>query len=101
MLDRVSTYKYLGVIIDEQYCAHEDIQRQTRCIYARGNVLIKKFSVCTNDVKPRHFKSCHTLYCSQLWCSYNSASFTKLQSNYNNIFNTLNLTGNAAFHRRV
>ena len=79
LLDRVSTYKYLDVIIDEQYCDHEDIQRQTRCIYARCNVLIKKFSACTNDVKARLLKSyCRTPYCSQLWCSYNSASFTKL-----------------------
>ena len=39
LLDRVSTYKYLGIIIDEQYFHNEDIQRQTKCIYARGNML--------------------------------------------------------------
>ena len=35
VLETVSTYKYLGVILDEMYCDN-DIRRQMRYIYRRG-----------------------------------------------------------------
>ena len=34
--------------------------RQTMSIYARGNISVKKFSVCNSDVKARFLKA----YCS-------------------------------------
>ena len=59
-------------------------------MYARGNVLVKNFLMCTDNVKCKLFKSyCSSFYCSQLWCSYNSASFTKLQTAYNRILRSL------------
>jgi hypothetical protein len=90
VLEIVSTYKYLGVIIDDLYSDNDDILRQTRCIYARGNILIKKFSMCNVEVKARLFKAyCSSFYCSQLWCSYSTACFRKLQASYNRIFRVL------------
>ena len=35
--------KYLGVFISNECDDNADIQRQTKCIYARGNTLITKF----------------------------------------------------------
>ena len=76
--------------MDEMYCDNDDISRQMRCIYSRGNVLIKKFAICSDDVKARLFKAyCSSFYCSQLWCSYNTACFTKLQTSYNRVLRNL------------
>ena len=56
-------------------------------IYARGNTLIKKFNMCSADVKSRLFRSyCSILYCSSLWCSFNATIYRKLQSSYNRMF---------------
>ena len=85
-LQLVSSYKYLGVIIDSSYKDDSDIYRQMRGIYSRGNMLSSKFSKCSNDVKACLFKSyCSSLYCSQLWSRYTCASFNKLKSSYNRI----------------
>ena len=89
-IERVSSYKYLGVIIDECYCDNDDILRQTRCIYARGNVLIKNFVMCSNEVKSKLFKSyCSTFYCSHLWSSYYAVPFKQLHTAYNRVFRSL------------
>ena len=46
-LGYVKSCKYLGCLIDEQLCDNVDIQKTSREIYARGNVLIRRFSNCS------------------------------------------------------
>jgi hypothetical protein len=79
--------KYLGVIITNDQKGDCDIKRQMKSIYCRGNILIKKFKHCSEDVKVKLFKSyCTSLYCSQLWCQYKIETVRKLQTAYNRIF---------------
>jgi hypothetical protein len=89
-IDLVSSHTYLGVIIDDSSRDNDDLFRQTKAIYARGNILVKKFSSCNVDVKARLYKAyCSSFYCSQLWSSFSTASFRKLQSSYNRMFRNL------------
>jgi len=90
VLNMVCCDKYLGVFISDNLRDDNDINRELRAIYARGNVLIKKFIMCTDDVKVKLFKSyCNSFYSSQLWCSFNVASIKKLQVAYNHVFRKL------------
>ena len=47
----VSLHKYLGCIISDDLSDNADIVRQMKCIYVRGNMIIKKFRFCSEDVK--------------------------------------------------
>ena len=86
----VSSHVYLGVILDDNYCDDRDLLRQSRAIYARGNVLLKKFSICDINVKIKLFKAyCTSFYCSQLWTCFTGVSYKKLKVAYNNILRLL------------
>ena len=75
---------WLGSIRDD------DMARQYKRIYAQSNALIKKFYMCTEDVKCALFKSyCTSLYTCQLWYNYKSESIRKLCVGYNNVFRLL------------
>ena len=65
----------------------EDIQRQICAIYSRGNMLIRKFYLCTTDVKVQLFK-CYVmnLYGATLWSNFSDVKLTQLRVAYNNIF---------------
>ena len=56
-LDFVDEQKYLGVYICSDMSDVRDMKRQLRAIYARGNMLIRKFSNCSTDVKMELFRS--------------------------------------------
>ena len=66
---------------------NDDIWRQTRSIYARGNAIVNKFQHCSNEVKIQLFKAyiCN-LYTSQLWCEYKASTMHLLKMSYNNVF---------------
>ena len=82
--------KYLGVIITCDQEDNCDIKRQIKSVYSRGNVLIRKFKHCTDNVKLKLFSSyCNSFYCAQLWCMYKKEHVRKLQTAYNRIFRTL------------
>ena len=90
LLDIVHDYKYLGVIVTDSWSDNDDICRQMRGIYTRGNMIIKRFVHCSDVVKARLFRSyCSTFYCSQLWSSYSGNCFNKLQTSFNRIFRHL------------
>ena len=90
IIDVVGTHTYLGVCLADSSSDNTDISRQTKAIYGRGNVLIKKFSYCDDNVKVRLFKAyCSSFYCSQLWSTYCDTSFNKLRSAYNRILRHL------------
>lgn len=82
--------KYLGIIMNSCFNDCNDISRQIKAIYARGNALICKFRDCTYDVKVQLFKSfCTSFYCSSLWFNYNTVIFNRLRVAYNNVFRSL------------
>ena len=90
VLNVKSSHKYLGVFIHDGLKDDTDINRELRGIYARGNVLIKIFILCTESVKMKLFKSyCNSFYSSQLWCNFNQSSIKKLHVAYNNVFHKL------------
>ena len=61
-IDSVSMYKYLGHCINDELSDDDDMTRQRNKIYAQGNALIRKFYICTENVKIALFKSyCITL----------------------------------------
>ena len=89
-ISQVSTVKYLGHYICEDLKDDTDINRQCRHIYAQGNLLIRKFGMCTSNVKSFLFNTyCSPLYTAQLWWNYNASSIKKLYVAYNNIFRLL------------
>ncbi len=57
--------KYLEHFITERMTDDEDIERQRRMMYMQANILLRKFSFCSDEVKVSLFKAyCTTLYCS-------------------------------------
>ena len=54
--------KYLGHIICSDSKDDKDIMRQCRQFYARGNILLRTFYMCTNDVKIKLFST----FCSSI-----------------------------------
>jgi hypothetical protein len=55
--------KYLGIIV-HLHSAVLDIKRQMRKFYTNVNMLLRKFSLCSYDVKCQLFRSfCVNLYC--------------------------------------
>ncbi len=71
--------KYLGHIITQRMTDDEDIERQCRMMYMQGNILLRKFSFCSDEAKVSLFKAyCTTLYTAHLWCNYGVSSLQKL-----------------------
>ena len=71
----VDNYCYLGHIIDNEMNDEKDILRQRKKLYQQGNSIIRKFSICSIDVKLVLFKAyCTSLYTAQLWCRYRATS---------------------------
>ena len=65
-----------------------------RRYYANANMLLRKFSYCSPDVKCCVFKSyCSTMYCSSMWFDSTVTSTRKLKIAYNNgLMRILNLS---------
>ncbi len=90
-LKSVSSYTYLGVVInDDMSDDDDDIARQTRAIYARGNSLICKFKLANDNVKLQLFKTyiC-SLYCTQLWRQYHVNSYKNIVVAYKRIYRNM------------
>ena len=84
VIPAVDKCKYLGIIISEANC-DGDLKRQMRKYYANANMLLRKFSYCSPDVKCCMFKSyCATMYCSSMWFDSTVTSIKKLKIAYNN-----------------
>ena len=61
-----------------------------RKFYANANMLIRKFSKCSVNVKCYLFKIyCSTMYCSALWFNSTKTALTKLKIAYNNSLRSL------------
>ena len=86
----VDEYKYLGCYITSDFVDDRDLKRQARAIYYRGNVIVRKFSTCSIDVKNQLFRSyISCLYCSALWLKFSTATFSMTRVAYNNVYRAL------------
>jgi len=61
-----------------------------KAVYAKGNILIRKFSLCSDEVKTQLFTSfCSNMYCSALWSHYKASSHKNVIVGYNNVYRYL------------
>ena len=68
IIERKTKAKYLGHIISEDMSDDADVFRQVKCLYIRGNIILRKFANCSIIVKLVVFKTyCSCLYTAQLW----------------------------------
>ena len=82
--------KYLGHFVTDDFRDDKDIYRQCRRLYAQGNTLIRKFHMCTADVKANLFRTyCTPLYTAHLWWNYRLYSIRRLNVAYNDIMRLL------------
>jgi hypothetical protein len=90
VLNWVDDFEYLGFLVSSDMRDNKDIRRQTRYIYAKGNVLFRKFYKCNDDFKSYLFKTyCYQMYCCQLWTNYSTTTFNSLKVAFNNVFRLL------------
>ena len=79
----VNNFKYLGHHLCENSSDTIDIERQRKKIFAQENTLIRKFFMCTLDVKTKLFETfCSPLYTAHLWIKYTNTEINKLYSAY-------------------
>jgi len=76
-------FKYLGHMPD-QHLSDDDVLREVSNMFVRTNVLCRKFSRCSINVKIRMFKShCLCLYGTGWWRCYKIGTMNNLKSAYN------------------
>ena len=83
----VDKEKYLGFIINSLSKHDDDILKQTRSLYCRGNMLINNFKICNKAIKVQLFKSyCSSFYCGHIWYNFTQASMSKVRVAYKQIY---------------
>ena len=76
---------YLGTTISLIKNSDLDLKRQMRKMYANANLLLRKFSKCSVNVKCYLLKTyCSNLYCAPMWFDCTKTELTKLKLAYNN-----------------
>ena len=74
-------------IITNDLTDDADIDRQVKKLYAQGNSILRKFHMCSWDVKLTLFRAyCSPLYTAQLWWSHKRASINRLKVPCHNLF---------------
>lgn len=80
-LDMSRELKYLGHIFSDDLMDDSDIRRQCCKISAQTNMLLRKFSMCSADVKCALFKAyVTTLYTAHLWSYYRVKKYAEAPS---------------------
>ena len=80
----VDQCRYLGITISTNN-SDVDLKRQMRKLYANVNLLLRKFSKCSVDVKCFLFKTyCCNLCCAPMWFDCTKAALKKVKIAYNN-----------------
>lgn len=89
-LAQVQKFKYLGHWVNEDLTDDTDMERERRALSVRCNMLARRFSRCTKEVKITLFKAyCTSLYTCSLWINYTQKSYNALRIQYNNAFRIL------------
>ena len=73
--------KYLGHFICSDLSDDTDILRQRRCLTIQGNILLRKFHMCSIGVS-----FCSPMYTSQLWWNYKKCTMKRVLITYHNVF---------------
>ena len=80
----VEQCRYLGSTISIKN-SDLDLKRQMRKLYANANLLLRKFSKCSINVKCYLFKTyCSNLYCAPMWFDCTKTALKTLKVTYNN-----------------
>ena len=86
----VNEETYLGFILNESVTDDDHIVKEMRNLFVRGNMLIRKFVYCTEEVKIKLFKAfCLSMYCCPLWSNYRLYSIRRLHVAMNKVFKGL------------
>ncbi len=68
----------------------DDIGKHCRKLYAQDNTLVRKFHMCSTEVKITLFRTYYTaMYTVYLWCNYRMHSMRKLTVAYNDYMRIL------------
>ena len=87
LLEYVNKAKYLGHVIHCTLSDSDDIERQTKSLYVKANVISRKFKLCNDYVKSQLFRTyCTNMYCCNVWGKYTATAIKKIQTAYNNSF---------------
>lgn len=90
VLNRVRQFKYLGHIVSEDLKDNLDVDRERRALAVKCNMLIRRFSRCTDSVKITLFRAyCQVFYTCSLWTNYTLKAVNALRVQYNNAFRML------------
>ena len=88
LLNNVEKETYLGFIMNS--CDKDDTTstcKETRAVYARGNMLLRKFGHCTVDVKKNLFMTyCSPLYCCSLWSACDYTTLRSIHVAHNDVY---------------
>ena len=61
-----------------------------RNIYSVGNMLVRRFKICTSETKVRLFKAyCSNVYGCSLWSRHRATSWKRIKVSHNDIFRSL------------
>ena len=86
VLSVTQTYIYLGHNLSDE----ADMEDKMRGLYARSNMLRRKFYFCSDQVKSKVFSSyCNNIYMCSLWVSYRKRCMRQFIVSYNNSFRIL------------
>ena len=81
----VEKESYLGYLLTSSDKDDNAIQKEKKSLYARGNMLIRKFKHCSDAVKAKLITAyCSSLYCCAIWSCYDNIG--NLHVAHNNIF---------------
>ena len=90
VLSYVERFKYLGHILTATFTDDEDIDREKRNLAMRGNLLIRKFKMCSEVVKCHLFSTyCGQFYTCSLWARYKKLTMDRLRVCHNTILRRL------------
>ena len=82
----VEQCRYLGTTISIKN-SESDLKQQMRKMYANANVLLRKFSKSSINVKCYLFKTyCSNIYGTPMWFDCTKTALKKLKVAYNNSF---------------
>ena len=89
-IGHVNSETYLGYVINDNLSDELSIKKETRNLYARGNVLIRNFKHCTDNVKVTLFRTfCSSVYCCPLWVKYRISHIKQIHVAFNKVLKCL------------
>ncbi|PZC81706.1 hypothetical protein B5X24_HaOG212150 [Helicoverpa armigera] len=89
-LKRVDTFKYLGHLVTSDLKDDSDLERERRALSVRANMIARRFSRCSKEVKNTLFRAyCTCFYSSTLWANYTQKQYSALRVQFNNAYRML------------